>query len=74
VKVVGEWVLDLSRLTTLICLDLEDCQAVTDKEVLALRNVTSLTYLGLSYCYTVASEGLLAVKKVVTECWRAREI
>jgi hypothetical protein len=60
VEQAGEWVLDLSRLTTLTRLVLAG-SAVTDKEVLALRNVTSLTYLGLSWCYTVASEGLRAV-------------
>jgi hypothetical protein len=38
VEEVGEWVLDLSRLTTLTALNVEACDAVTDKEVLALSN------------------------------------
>jgi hypothetical protein len=42
VEEVGEWVLDLSRLTTLTALNVEACDAVTDKEVLALSNLTVL--------------------------------
>jgi hypothetical protein len=63
VEEAGEWVLDLSRLTTLTTLKLEGCAAVMDKEVVALSNVTSLTYLNLSCCSNVTSEGLRAVIK-----------
>jgi F-box/leucine-rich repeat protein 14 len=57
----GEWVLDLSRLTTLNSLELFDCSAVTDKEVQALSNLTRLTSLSLLNSINVTSEGLLAV-------------
>jgi hypothetical protein len=39
VEEVGEWVLDLSRLTTL---SLEVCDAARDKEVLALSNLLTV--------------------------------
>jgi hypothetical protein len=57
----GEWVVDLSRLTTLNVLDLWECTAVTDKEVLALSNLTGLTDLNLGGCINATSEGLCAV-------------
>jgi hypothetical protein len=62
---VGEWVLDLSRLTTLNSLDLSECTAVTDKELLALSNLTGLTSLYLRLCFndSLTSEGLRAVIK-----------
>jgi hypothetical protein len=57
VEEVGEWVLDLSRLPTL---NIEDCYAVTDKEVLALSNLPGLTHLNL--CGSeVTAKGLRAV-------------
>jgi hypothetical protein len=60
IQEVGEWVLDLSRLTTLTTtLRLEECAAVTDKEVLALSNLTGLTDLNLGGCNKVTSEGLM---------------
>jgi hypothetical protein len=46
---VGEWVLDMSRLTTLTTLGLEGCWAVTGKEVRALISLTGLTTLSLGY-------------------------
>jgi hypothetical protein len=58
---VGEWVLDLSRLTSLTCLHLQRCDAVTDEEVLELSNLTGLTDLNLNRCDEVTSEGLRAV-------------
>jgi hypothetical protein len=60
----GEWVLDLSRLTTLNSLKLGGCFAVTDKEVLALSNLTGLTELDFyKYCCNATPEGLRAVIK-----------
>jgi hypothetical protein len=64
VEEVGEWVLDLSRLTTLNALDLKYCHAVMDKEVLALSHLTGLEYLNLNYCINVSSEGLRAVSSL----------
>jgi hypothetical protein len=64
VEQAGEWVLDLSRLTTLTCLFLDGCSAVTDKEVLALSSLTGLTVLDLCNCVNVAAEGLLAVSNL----------
>jgi hypothetical protein len=60
----GEWVLDLSRLTTLTCLLLGSCSAVTDKEVRALSSLTGLKDLYLGSCRNIASEGLLAVSNL----------
>ena len=60
---VGEWVLDLSKLTTLNALRLKDCHAVTDKQVQELSHLTGLKYLSLNYCINVSSEGLRAVIK-----------
>jgi hypothetical protein len=64
VEEVGEWVLDLSRLTTLNVLDLEYCHAVKDKQVLALSHLTGLKDLNLNYCINVSSEGLRAVSSL----------
>jgi hypothetical protein len=59
VEEVGEWKLDLSRLTSrLTSLNLEECPAVTDKEVLALSKVTGLVDLNLGGCINATSEGL----------------
>jgi hypothetical protein len=63
VNVVGEWVLDLSRLTTLTTLRLSICTAVKDKQVLELSHLTGLTDLNLYRCINVTSEGLRAVIK-----------
>jgi hypothetical protein len=60
----GEWVLDLSRLTTLTSLLLAWCAAVTDKQVLAMSNLTGLTVLNLTECRNVTSEGLRAVSSL----------
>ena len=61
---VGEWVLDMSRLTTLTTLQLWRCAAVKDKQVLELSHLTGLTDLSLSgYCSGVTNEGLRAVIK-----------
>jgi hypothetical protein len=62
-QVVGEWVLDLSRLPTVTTLRLQDCAAVTDKEVRALSKLTGLTDLKLEG-YNVTSEGLLAMSSL----------
>jgi hypothetical protein len=64
VEVAGEWVLDLSRLTTLTCLLLDGCSAVTDKEVLELSSLTGLKDLVLGNCVNITSEGLLAVRNL----------
>jgi Leucine-rich repeat (LRR) protein len=55
---VNEWVLDMSRLTTLTTLWLRSCSAVKDKQVLELSHLTGLTNLSLYYCINVTSEGL----------------
>jgi hypothetical protein len=64
VEQAGEWVLDLSRLTTLTRLVLAGCSAVTDKEVLALSSLTGLKDLALSCCPNITSEGLRAVSNL----------
>jgi hypothetical protein len=61
---LDEWVLDLSRLTTLTTLIIGDCPAVTDKEVKALRNVTGLTTLHLGGCHNVTIKGLRALRSL----------
>jgi hypothetical protein len=61
----GEWVLDLSRLPTLLNLNLNYCPAVTDKEVLALSSVTGLTDLNLRDCVNITSEGLRTLSHIV---------
>jgi hypothetical protein len=66
VEEVGEWVVDMSRLTTLTTLDLEECLAVTDKEVLALSSLTGLMDLNLRACINVTSEGLGAVSSLTS--------
>jgi hypothetical protein len=53
--VVNEWVLDLSRLTTLTTLHLLSYFAVTDKQVLELSHLTGLTELSLIGCANVTS-------------------
>jgi hypothetical protein len=60
----GVLVLDLSRLTTLTSLSLQDCAGVTDKEVLVLSSLTGLTSLGLCDCPNVTSEGVRAVSNL----------
>jgi hypothetical protein len=64
VEAAGEWVLDLRRLTTLTCLILDSCPAVTDEQVLALSNLTGLTVLNLCGCNNVTAEGLSAVSSL----------
>jgi hypothetical protein len=59
---VNEWMLDLSRLTTLTTLWLWSCTNVKDKQVLELSHLTGLTNLNLAYCTGVTSEGLRAVQ------------
>jgi hypothetical protein len=60
---VGEWVLDFSRLPTLTSLHLEECAAVTDKQVQELSSLTGLTSLYVDDCRNVTIDGLLAVIK-----------
>jgi hypothetical protein len=55
---VGEWVLDMSRLTTLTTLHLTHCLTVKDKQVLELSHLTGLTDLSLDSCFNVTSVGL----------------
>jgi hypothetical protein len=64
VEEAGEWVLDLSRLPSLTTLNLRNCSAVTDVEVLALSNATGLTTLNLNGCENMTSEGLRAVSSL----------
>ena len=59
----GEWVLDLSRLTTLTILEVEGCP-VTDKQVRALSSLTGLTHLNLACCRNITSNGLRAVSSL----------
>ena len=59
----AEWMLDLSRLTTLTTLWLRSCSAVKDKQVLELSHLAGLTDLSLYGCRNVTSEGLRAVIK-----------
>ena len=62
VEEVDEWVLDLSRLTTL---HLAWSSAVKDKQVLELSHLTGLTELSLSSCRNMAAEGLCAVSNLI---------
>jgi hypothetical protein len=64
INVVGEWVLDLSRLTTLTTLHLPYCYAVKDKQVLELSHLTGLTDLDLWGCINATSEGLRTVSSL----------
>jgi hypothetical protein len=64
VKQAGEWVLDMSRLTTLTTLRLAGCSAVTDKQVLELSSLTGLAVLALGCCVNITSEGLRAVSNL----------
>jgi hypothetical protein len=64
---LGEWVLDLSRLTTLTSLYMEvytDMDPVTDKQVLALSHLTGLKELNLAGCWKPTAEGLCAVRSL----------
>jgi hypothetical protein len=63
VEEVGEWVLDLRRLTTLTGLHLEGCDALTDETVQELSSLTGLAELNLAGCDNVTSDGLRAVIK-----------
>jgi hypothetical protein len=65
VEEAGEWVLDLSRLTTLTTtLRVAGCFAVTDKEVRELSSLTGLTVLYLRDCPNITGEGLLTVSNL----------
>ena len=59
-----EWVLDLSRLTTLTTIHLCRCAAVKDKQVLELSHLTGLTDLKLNNCSGVTIEGLSAMSNL----------
>jgi len=60
----GEWVLDLSRLTTLTTLELDS--TVTDKQVQAASNLSGLTELNLRSSPKVTTEGLRAIKTLTS--------
>jgi hypothetical protein len=64
VEEVGEWVLDFRRLPTLTSLDVEECAAVTDKQVQELSNLTGLTALNLLGCWDLTSVALQAVSSI----------
>jgi hypothetical protein len=60
----GEWVLDLSRLTTLTSLSLQECPTVTGEQVEAASRLTGLTELDLFDCGNVSTEGLRTVSRL----------
>jgi hypothetical protein len=62
VEEAGEWVLDLSRLTSLSTLRLQWCVTATDEQVQAASKLTGLTNLNLYNCFNVTTEGLRAIK------------
>jgi hypothetical protein len=64
VEGAGEWVLDLSRLTTLTSLSFYDCPTVTGEQVEAASRLTGLTELRLFGCYNVSTEGLCTVSRL----------
>jgi hypothetical protein len=64
VEGAGEWVLDLSRLTTVTSLFLEDCPTLTGEQVEAASSLTGLTELSLRRCSNVSTEGLCTVSRL----------
>jgi hypothetical protein len=64
VEETGEWVLDLSRLTTLNCLQLAGCSAVTDEVMLAVSSLPALTSLIIYGCFKVTDQALRAVSSL----------
>jgi hypothetical protein len=59
----GEWVLDLSRLTTLTRLDLAWCTTATDEQVRAVRlGLPGLTRLDIRNCNNVTPAELQALR------------
>ena len=65
VEEVGEWVLDLSRLTTLTALNVEACDGQGSA---GAEQPDGLTDLNLSWCSNVTSEVLVLRKGVSTSC------
>ena len=63
VEEVGEWVLDLSRLTTLTSLSFKNCPTVTREQVEAASHLTGLTELNLTGCWNVTTKGLCTVSR-----------
>jgi hypothetical protein len=64
VEGAGEWVLDLSRLTTLTSLSVDDCATMTGEQVEAASRLTGLTELNLYHCDNVSTEGLCTVSRL----------
>jgi hypothetical protein len=64
VEAAGEWVLDLSRLTTLTSLSIVDCPTMTGEQMKAASRLTGLTELRLSGCGNVSTEGLCTVSRL----------
>jgi F-box/leucine-rich repeat protein 14 len=64
VEGTGEWVLDLSRLTTVTSLFLGYCPTVTGEQVEAASSLTGLTELSLRRCSNVSTEGLCTVSRL----------
>ena len=61
----GQWVLNLSRLTALTSLDLQECSTVKDVQVQLASKLLGLTYLDLSRCRRhVTAEGLRTVGRL----------
>ena len=75
VEEAGEWVLDLSRMTSLTSLTLDHLPGVTDEQVQGLSNLTGLRHLNLNWCIGVTTEALCNMSRQLlslTElslCW-----
>jgi len=66
VEEAGEWALDLSRLTSLSSLALEDCPTLKDEQMEAASKLTGLTEINLGGCRNVTTEGLRAIKTLTS--------
>jgi len=66
VEEAGEWVLDLSRMTTLTSLHLAGCPTMTGKQVETASHLTGLTELNLRSSPKVTTEGLRAIKTLTS--------
>jgi F-box/leucine-rich repeat protein 14 len=64
VEGAGEWVLDLSRLTTLTSLFVTNCPTMMGEHLEAASWLTGLTELNLHDCCKVSTEGLRTVSRL----------
>jgi len=62
----AEWVLDLSRMTTLSSLSLQECVTVKGEQMEAVSTLTGLTHLSLYNCFNVTTAGLRATSKLTS--------